>query len=956
MRTLIAAVFLVLILAAFCPLATAQNASPAFLFLLENGGSPTGTIRVFSVNASTGAITEVPGSPFNAGLGPESLALDPTGRFLYVANNLSDDVTAFSIDPTSGALTELPGSPASIGGETQAIGIDPTGRFLYVFAINGPGQSLFEFTIDGVSGVLTAVPSAAQPGVFTTAITFDPMGNYGYLSTGSPDPGSSNPIVVCSIDFTTGALTPVGSGQPVAGGASLAAVSPNSNFLYSVDTVTSKLDAFNVSAQGLSLAEIPQSPYPIPLNPFSMVVHPSGNFLFVVNENQNFFNAQSPSQAVGSVSVFSIDHGSGALTAVSGSPFADGINPLSVVVDPTGSFAYTTSTTYPNGVTGFAQIMGFSIDQASGILNPLAWSPWTDTVPSNGTQLAISFAPPTATNPIPMISALSPSSTIATATPFMLQVNGSNFVPGATVYFGGQARSTTFVSSSQLTASIIGSDIDNGGTAVVFVFNPAPGGGASTSVEFAVSSPSPILSSLSPVSIPAGTGPASMSVNGFNFVTSSIVNFNGTALATSYSSPTLLSVVLTADQVVAPETVSITVTNPPNGISGAGGTSGALTLTITPSSPQQPFVSGISPASAVAGGPGFTLTVNGSGFVQASQNSPGSQVTFNLVPAATTFVSATQLTAFILASEISVPGNPYVIVTNPNGFASAKVNFVVANPQPGGGTVNPPGVPAGTNALLLTVTGTGFTSASVVLVNGNQRTTIFVSSTTLQAMLVAADLDSAGTLNITVTNPAPGGGTTPAIHFAVMDYSVTPPSPPPPTTAGHTATFALTLEPSNGAPFSMPVTFTVAGLPTGATPSFAPAATVTPGSATQIVTLSIATTAHTATSMMGIPRTSHPLVALGYLAGLTLSLTGLWAGRLGGLQWRLAPRILLVLLLITIATVLACGGVVGGTGNGISAPPPENPATGTPAGTYPIQVTASSGAIAHSATVTLTVM
>jgi 6-phosphogluconolactonase len=163
-RTLIAAAFLALILAAFCPPVAAQNAPPTFLFVLENGGSPIGAIRVFSVGFSTGAISEVSGSPFNAGLGPASLALDPTGRFLYVANNLSDDVTAFSVDPVSGALTELPGSPVSIGGETQAIGIDPTGRFLYVFAINGPGQSLFEFTIDGVSGALAAVPSAVQPG------------------------------------------------------------------------------------------------------------------------------------------------------------------------------------------------------------------------------------------------------------------------------------------------------------------------------------------------------------------------------------------------------------------------------------------------------------------------------------------------------------------------------------------------------------------------------------------------------------------------------------------------------------------------------------------------------------------------------------------------------------------------------------------------------------------------
>jgi hypothetical protein len=60
------------------------------------------------------------------------------------------------------------------------------------------------------------------------------------------------------------------------------------------------------------------------------------------------------------------------------------------------------------------------------------------------------------------------------------------------------------VSSTRLNASILGSDIDNGGTAVVFVFNPLPGGGASTSVEFPVSAPFPNISSISPSCVTAG--------------------------------------------------------------------------------------------------------------------------------------------------------------------------------------------------------------------------------------------------------------------------------------------------------------------------------------------------------------------------------------------------------------------------------------------------------------------
>ena len=164
MRTIIAAAIFTLILAVFCSPLAAQTARPVFLFSLEAKGVPTGTIHVYSVNASTGAITEVPGSPFNAGLIPDQLVVDPTGRFVYVTNDQSEDITAFSVDASTGALTELPGSPFPIGAVPVTSAVDPTGRFLYVFAtnvINGVDEEfLYEYTIDTATGVLIAASSS----------------------------------------------------------------------------------------------------------------------------------------------------------------------------------------------------------------------------------------------------------------------------------------------------------------------------------------------------------------------------------------------------------------------------------------------------------------------------------------------------------------------------------------------------------------------------------------------------------------------------------------------------------------------------------------------------------------------------------------------------------------------------------------------------------------------------
>jgi 6-phosphogluconolactonase (cycloisomerase 2 family) len=762
-RILIAAAMFTLILAAGCSPLAAQATRPIFLYSLEAKGVPTGTIHVYGVNSSTGGITEVPGSPFNAGLIPQQLVVDPTGRFVYVTNNQSEDITAFSVDPASGALTELPGSPFAIGATPVVAGIDSTARFLYVFAasaVNGVQQELlYEYIIDSVTGVLTAASSSpttweSQPGPSYVSIAFNPAGNYAYLGQVVGD-NLGAPTVICAVDFSTGALSGVGGVQPaVTGEAQHVAVSPSGSLLYSVNSSFNQLDAFTVDPQGGSFSEILGSPYPTQNFPSALVVHPTGNFLYVANENQPYQTNYLPSQYAGTISAFAINAGTGALTDAAGSPFAAGINPTSIVVDPTGSFAYTGSTKYTSGYSGLSQILGYSINSGSGVLTPFSGTPWTDSVESVGAQLAISYGPSTSLNPAPTISSLSPSSVAAGGAGFALQVTGTNFVPGTTVYFGGQPRSTTFINATLVTAIILNTDIENGGNAIVFVFSPLPGGGASTSLEFPVNNPTPVIASLSPSTIPAAATAFDLFVIGSGFVTSSVVNFNGAALATSYGGPTLLIVEILTSQILVPGTATITVTNPPNGVTG-GGTSNSATLTIsTAISPLN--VSSISPASTMSAGPAFSLMVNGSGFVQ------GSQVSFNQMNVPTTFVTSTQLTASIPASAIAIAGNPYVIVTNPNGTTSVALTFAVNNPQPVGGSVS-----SGNNALTLNVTGTGFTQSSVVYVGGSPRATTFVSSTLLVATLLPTDLSQGGTLIITVMNPPPGGGTSPIIGFAV---------------------------------------------------------------------------------------------------------------------------------------------------------------------------------------------
>ena len=92
-------------------------------------------------------------------------------------------------------------------------------------------------------------------------------------------------------------------------------------------------------------------------------------------------------------------------------------------------------------------------------------------------------------NPVPVLTALSPTSATVGDAAFTLTVTGSGFVVGSTVNWNGGARPTTFVSASQLTAAIQATDVATGGTAQVTVVTPAPGGGTSSAVTFTVQSP-----------------------------------------------------------------------------------------------------------------------------------------------------------------------------------------------------------------------------------------------------------------------------------------------------------------------------------------------------------------------------------------------------------------------------------------------------------------------------------
>jgi 6-phosphogluconolactonase (cycloisomerase 2 family) len=121
--------------------------------------SSNNTIRAFNVQSS-GALSEIAGSPFSAGTQPVSVAVDATSTLLYSANQGSNDVSAFRITNT-GALGPAPGSPYATAGsgvltasQPVFVTVDATNGFLYVA---NQGGSIAAFSIKVSDGSLTLV-------------------------------------------------------------------------------------------------------------------------------------------------------------------------------------------------------------------------------------------------------------------------------------------------------------------------------------------------------------------------------------------------------------------------------------------------------------------------------------------------------------------------------------------------------------------------------------------------------------------------------------------------------------------------------------------------------------------------------------------------------------------------------------------------------------------------------
>jgi 6-phosphogluconolactonase len=184
------------------PISLAVDVSGKFLYAADHSDPSGSEISVFAIDSTTGALTQLPSSPytFQANSEPWGMALSSNGQFLFTALWNAGSVEVLSVDGSTGAV--IPNSNTASMALPQQLILHPSGKFLYTANIN-PG-SIGAFSVTSATGALNPISGSPYPSVSPVALAIDPSGKYFFFSTTFP----TNQIAVWKIDQTTGALAP----------------------------------------------------------------------------------------------------------------------------------------------------------------------------------------------------------------------------------------------------------------------------------------------------------------------------------------------------------------------------------------------------------------------------------------------------------------------------------------------------------------------------------------------------------------------------------------------------------------------------------------------------------------------------------------------------------------------------------------------------------------------------
>jgi 6-phosphogluconolactonase (cycloisomerase 2 family) len=342
----------------------------------QDGAGNTGSVGGYTIDPATGVLTAAIGSPFtaaNTDLNPNSVTLDVSGQYAYVANLNSSNVSTFSVSTSAGvptgalAFSADTATSAAPPYKTFTVAVSPNGSYAFVGSDENPEGIVDAYTLSG--GALTSVGPATTAGNDPVAMVVDPSNRFlfapeqydpdiavfsigagGALSPAThyacgpgpvgvalrpPSNGQPGEIYVANsgdgtvwaftYDSTSGALATVGLPYSVGSGAgsgpSAITIDPTGRFVYVTAYADNTVSEFSINPANGQLTPV-GAPVPTGLSPQDVKIEPSGHFAYVANRFGNTIN------------VFTIDPTTGALTLISsGGTVATGTQPMSMAIE-----------------------------------------------------------------------------------------------------------------------------------------------------------------------------------------------------------------------------------------------------------------------------------------------------------------------------------------------------------------------------------------------------------------------------------------------------------------------------------------------------------------------------------------------------------------------------------------------------------------------------------------------
>jgi 6-phosphogluconolactonase (cycloisomerase 2 family) len=372
------------------------NAPPSegFIYTLNSNLNPAeiANISGYSISSSTGALTLLPDSPYNDALNAsDAIAVDPQLKLLFAAGagagtQTTGEIAAFSINPSTGSLTATVTTTPAI--EPNWLTVGPNGQFLYVS--HHAANSISAYSV-GSNGALTEVSGspftlpASNCGLFCNA-TADQMVYDQQAQTLYVESDYGWVIGTFTVNATTGALTWVYN-EPTGAGPSAVITDTTGQFVYTTNAPGASVTAYSVTTAAMNgttpqpLTAVPGQPFSAGNTPLGLVIEPTDHYLYVLNSGDN------------SISSYSINSTSGALTALSGAPLSitgGSTNDTQIIVDPLGQYLYAVGPDYNGSVGGVTQ---FSINTTTGALTQVTATPVSPGTNANAPTAIVFYKP-----------------------------------------------------------------------------------------------------------------------------------------------------------------------------------------------------------------------------------------------------------------------------------------------------------------------------------------------------------------------------------------------------------------------------------------------------------------------------------------------------------------------------------------------------------------------------------